>query len=185
MWVTRENVCARCHRKCVTKPRQAHAARRDEVGVPLSPESSLCNLCTRLCMCACRAVRSPLTLSFLVEPLWSCVSLPANRDELVIPSSITPGYSCSRSWRQKFTSTSEAVHDWCSAAKPLTADLITGSNMFYANKIKKLLFYPSINIISLSNRCIFVLFCFTQQFFCSNSGLMAHGYRFVIVSLNH
>lgn len=169
----------------VSLNRDKHMQRGGMRSVFHFPLKAVCATCAHACVCVHVEQCGPLTLSFLVEPLWSCVSLPANRDELVIPSSITPGYSCSRSWRQKFTSTSEAVHDWCSAAKPLTADLITGSNMFYANKIKKLLFYRSINIISLSNRCIFVLFCFTQQFFCSNSGLMAHGYKFVIVSLNH
>lgn len=107
---------------------------------------------------------------------WACYSIL--RHTRLVSQSVTARLT----WRQKFTSTSEAAHNWCSAAKPLTADLITGGNMFCANKIKKVLFYRSISIINLIYWCSFVLFCFTQLFFSSNLSVMAHGC--VIVTVN-
>lgn len=64
-------------------------------------ESSLCNLCTRACArvhggvqdCAFHRSddKDAVAASFRVEPLWYCVALLANPDELVIPSAVTPG----------------------------------------------------------------------------------------------
>lgn len=75
MWVTRENVCARCHRKCVTKLRQAHAAQRDEDGVYF-PLKASCATCAHACVCVhveqCGPYSPLLFLSNLYVIVFHC-----------------------------------------------------------------------------------------------------------------
>lgn len=177
MWVTRENVCVLCVRGSVSLNRGKHMQRGGMRSAAHFPLKAACATCAHACECVHVEQCSPRSrFPFLSTP-----------DGVVFHWA---GHSILRHTRSVLQSTvkTKKVHIQQRGCARLvlcckTTQGWSDNRQSYENKIKKLL--CTVTIINLIFRCSFALLCFTQQFFCSNSSVMAHTYKSVMVSLNH